>query len=116
MKSILKSKKIFFCLLIVFVITLAKGQQQQNQPANNSIAGSDSGAFGWKESILGACLIGMAAYVLKQESEHRKERKEWQEIIVKQFEDAKESVATNAEVVGGLSNLLIEIKTLLQKQ
>lgn len=101
----MKLKIVFLIVLSLFVLSvITDGQAKESD---------NKDAFGWKESILGVCVIGMAIYIVKQETEHRKERKSWQDLIIKQFDDVKEVAEKKAVLDAAHISVLSRIETLL---
>lgn len=75
----------------------------------------DDKPLGWKEGVLGVCLVALGGYILKIEAEHRAERKDWQKTIADQFDRQEKMVERNNEVSRQHISLLSGIKTLLEQ-
>jgi hypothetical protein len=73
-------------------------------------------SFGWKEGFLGVALGALAGYILKIESDHKKERESWQQVIRDQFKtqsDANEKAnVIQREHIG----ILQGIKSLIEQR
>lgn len=56
--------------------------------------------------ILGIICAALAAYVLMIEKRHARERKEWQETINKQFDEANKTTRENTSVLSSLKTII----------
>jgi len=66
--------------------------------------------------ILGVVVLGLSGYILRIESRHRKERKEWQDIQSSQFKRMNELGDETNEVIREHTNMLSGLKTLLENK
>lgn len=65
---------------------------------------------------IGAMLIGLAAYILRIEARHKKERKEWMEMQSTQFDRMNELSDESNKVIREHTNILTGLKTLLENR
>lgn len=56
--------------------------------------------------ILGIICAALAAYVLHIEKRHSKERREWQDTINKQFDEANKTTRENTSVLSSLKTII----------
>lgn len=56
--------------------------------------------------ILGIICAALAAYVLMIEKRHTKERREWQDTINKQFDEANKTTRENTSVLSALKTII----------
>lgn len=66
--------------------------------------------------ILGIVVIGLSGYILKIESRHKKERKEWMESHQRQINRANEVADETNKVLRENTNILSGLKTLLENK
>lgn len=68
--------------------------------------------------LLLVAVVALIVFLLKLMKEHKKEREkinqEWREVIVQQHVEMKDLTKTSVEAINNNSNLVSEIKTLLQ--
>lgn len=69
-----------------------------------------------KYGFPGVALIGLAAYIIRIEGRHAKERKEWMEQQEKQFDRLNEIADESNRVTRDNTNILTGLKTLLENR
>lgn len=67
-----------------------------------------------KYGILGLCVVGLGAYVMYRDKEHKKERKEWMEMMEKQAGKMESMNHETNKVLRENTNILSGLKTLLE--
>lgn len=67
-----------------------------------------------KNGVLGAFVIALAIYILRIQSDHKKERKEWKDTMEKQFERMDETTTETNKVMREHTNIISELKGLLK--
>lgn len=66
--------------------------------------------------FIGIAVIGLASYIIKIESRHKKERDEWRKMIERQNERTDKMTDENNKVIREHSNILSGLKTLLESR
>lgn len=108
-------KKIILLLVICFLCIILYAQEEAKKP--------EGGTTLTQYGILGTIVAALAGYILRQDHLHRRERdeqkverKEWQEIIQKQFESQEQLIKDNNKEWQLHSNILTELKVLIQNE
>lgn len=66
--------------------------------------------------LLGGVVLGLSAYILRIEARHKKERKEWQDIQMDQFNRINDLTDETNKVIREHTNILSGLKTLLENR
>lgn len=66
--------------------------------------------------FIGLAVVGLAAYIVKIESRHKKERDEWRKMIEKQNERTDKMTDENNKVIREHTNLLSGLKAILESR
>lgn len=64
--------------------------------------------------VLGLVVLGLSAYVLRIETRHKKERREWMEMQSEQFDRMNDLTDESNKVIREHTNVLSGIKSLLE--